>query len=506
MILAVHPPTLTDVLLHMPVLPSTTAARCTPAPGSAARSGFSLVELLVVIGIIATMTGLVLGGLFRSRDGNRLLAAEQVLADAIRQARHTARSTGSPVELRLTPLLNGSEVTGAKLAGVSRTVLWSETFDKERDSNDDGAIDTDDLGVPQLPANGQSANGVVVGRSGNGRQPSADHPIPVQILPRGATIVRGGRTEGFYLSCSVRPPRIQGLTAQHIPLVMIGPDESDDYETGQCGIWLIPISHKLQDGDGPRGEQAHIINWELTGWVRSEAGTAVQIFAAEHQIKTRVAREPWGNNKKEFSHPISGGEWVDVGMLYDGRQLALYLNGRRIAVRRDGIPTRLLAESDHIHIGSRQVPGTPPTIEYAGDALDDVRLYRLGTAGDSNLPGNVVLVDALRGPPKATLGWRMLCQPDGRVEVSRDDDTAEGALNDRSGKLEDYLEIIEEYIDDDGIKRQRHRLRQRTGNTATILLGQLRSPGMIQNAELTVTLDGRVSSRLVAEQPGAPVQ
>ena len=38
-----------------------------PAASSrtAAQSGFSLVELLVVLGIIATMAGLVLGGLFR---------------------------------------------------------------------------------------------------------------------------------------------------------------------------------------------------------------------------------------------------------------------------------------------------------------------------------------------------------------------------------------------------------------------------------------------------------
>jgi prepilin-type N-terminal cleavage/methylation domain-containing protein len=457
-------------------LTSATADRRTTA-----RHGFSLVELLVVLGIIAAMTGLVLGGLFRSRDGNRLLAAEQVLADAIRQARHTARSTAAPVELRLTPVVNGSEVTGARLAGVSRTVLWSETFDKERDSNDDGVIDEDDLGTAPLPAAGEPANGVVLGRSGNGRQPSELHPIPVQILPRGATIVRAGRSDGFYLSCSVRPPRIQGLTSQHVPLVMIGPDDSPDYEAGQCGLWLLPISHKLQDGDGPRGEQAHIVSWELSGWVRDDSGQAVQVFAAAHQLQTRIAREQWGNGNREFSHPITGGEWVDAGLLYDGRQLALYLNGRRIAVRRDGVPARLLADCDHIHIGDRLVAGTPPTIEYAAVAIDDVRLYRLGTADLSELPGNVVLVSALGAAPSATIGWRILCQPDGRVEVHRDDDSDPRAINDR---VQDITQG------------------PRTGDTATILLGQLRAPGTIQNAELMVTLDGRVQSRLVTSTPG----
>ena len=84
----------------------------------------------------------------------------------------------------------------------------------------------------------------------------------------------------------------------------------------------------------------------------------------------------------------------------------------------------------------------------------------------------------MRGPPKATLGWRFLCQPDGRVEVSRDDDTDAKPVNDRVTAVTTG---------------------PRTGDTATILLGQLRAPGTIQNAELKVTLDGRVSSRLVAE-------
>ncbi|HEX3132406.1 MAG TPA: prepilin-type N-terminal cleavage/methylation domain-containing protein, partial [Planctomycetota bacterium] len=175
----------------MPLHASTAASHRTAAQG-----GFSLVELLVVLGIIAAMAGMVLGGLFRSRDSNRLLAAEQVLADAIRQGRHTARSTGAPVELRLTPLLSGNDVIGAKLAGTSRTVLWSETFDRTRDSNDDGVIDNHDLGSLTLPETGQPDNSVVLGRSGNGRLVSAQHSIPPQTLPRGATIVRSGRSDG----------------------------------------------------------------------------------------------------------------------------------------------------------------------------------------------------------------------------------------------------------------------------------------------------------------------
>jgi prepilin-type N-terminal cleavage/methylation domain-containing protein len=470
-ILAVRPPTLTDVLLHMPVLPSTTAARCTPAPGCAARSGFSLVELLVVIGIIATMTGLVLGGLFRSRDGNRLLAAEQVLADAIRQARHTARSTGSPVELRLTPLLNGSEVTGAKLAGVSRTVLWSETFDKVRDLDDDGVIDAGDEAA--VPAVTTGADGVVIGRSGNGRVASPLHPI-VHQLTRSSRLVRADRTEGFHLSCSVLPPT--AITHNAIlPLVVVG-DAGAMVAESQCVLYLR--------GYVPPPNEGQVPVWELVGAVWSESGAEVTISSHAHQITTRMVNPTLPSGAPDLAHAIVGGRWIDVGLLYDGLRLLLYRNSQRIAELRTGVPRALRAEGDFVHVGMIHLLNqVDPT--YAPAPLDDVRLYRLGTAGDSTLPGNVVLVDALRGPPKATLGWRMLCQPDGRVEVSRDDDSDATPVNDRVTTVTTGT---------------------RTGDKATILLGQLRSPGTIQNAELTVTLDGRVSSRLVAEQSGAPVE
>jgi len=465
----------------MPSASPSTAARRTAARGTASQRGFSLVELLVVIGIIATMTGLVLGGLFRSRDGNRLLAAEHVLADSIRQARHTARSTGSPVELRLTPVLSGTEVVGAKLAGVSRVVLWSETFDKERDSDDNGVID-DNIPLPDV---GQPPNGVVLGRSGNGRLASADHPIPTRALPRGANIVRSGRTDGFYLACSVQPPRITGLTTIIIPLVMIGEDGSR--ETSQCGIGLRPHQATIQQRtpNNPNDLAALVTGWDLTGWVCDEAGVEFALNASTDPITTRLAREPWALGP-ELANLISGGQWVDVGLLYDGRRMVLYLNGQRIAERRTGVPATLRADGEQLHIGSLLTVGPPATIDYAPAPIDDIRLYRLGGGDVADLPGNVVLVPGVRAAATATIGWRILCQPDGRVEVTRDDDTETAPINDRETTIAPG---------------------PRAGHTATIVLGQLRSPGTIQNAELTVTLDGRVLSRLLSEQPvGAPAQ
>lgn len=464
----------------MPSASSSTAAPCTAVRGTASQRGFSLVELLVVIGIIATMTGLVLGGLFRSRDGNRLLAAEHVLADSIRQARHTARSTGSPVELRLTPVLSGTEVVGAKLAGVSRVVLWSETFDKVRDLNDNGVIDVSDEDAVPPVTNG--VDGVFIGRSGNGRVASELHPITHQ-LTRGTRLVRNGQVDGFYIACSVLPP--QQITDRAVlPLIVIG-DANAMADQSQCVLYLLGNNPLERNPSTPQINQGQIPAWELVGAVFDEAGTEVSISSHAHQVTTRMANPPLPSGAPDLAHAIIGDRWIDVALLYDGRRMLLYLNGQRIAELRTGVPTALKAEGDHIHVGMlHELSKADPT--YAPARLDDVRLYRLGTADVSNLPGNVVLVDALRGQPKSTLGWRMLCQPDGRVEVTRDDDTEATPVNDRETTITPG---------------------PRAGNTATILLGQLRSPGTIQNAELTVTLDGRVSSRLVAETPpGVPVQ
>jgi prepilin-type N-terminal cleavage/methylation domain-containing protein len=439
------------------------------------RRGFSLVELLVVLGIIAAMTGLVLSGLFRSRDGNRLLAAEQMLADAIRQARHTARSTGAPVEVRLTPVLSGSEVVGARIAGTTRTVLWSETFDQVRDRDGDGVSD-DDLGSLPLPEPGEPANGVVIGRSGKGWQPTAEHPLPPQDLPRGGTIVRSGRSDGFHLACSVKPPLAGGAGGTILPLVLVGVDGR--LASSQCGIALKALTYRVH------ASAPAITVWDPVGWVVDQDGNEVALNGSTDPVASRLGREALPSGATDPVVPIIGGRWVEIGLLYDGQRLLLYVDGQRVAERRDGIPARLRAEGERLYLGmlvEDPPPPNPPTTRYASGPLDDVRLHRLGTADAIDLPGQVVLVPQAGAGPLATLAWRVLCHPDGRVEVS--DDDASGPLNDRQGQIVAGDE-------------------RRTGQRATIVLGHLHAPGSLQNAEVTITLDGRVSSRLVTATAG----
>jgi prepilin-type N-terminal cleavage/methylation domain-containing protein len=449
---------MTTIAVRLPALGSVYLPMIT-IPVSVTRRGFSLVELLVVLAIIATMAGLVLSGLFTTRDTNRLLAAEQMLAGAIRQARHTARSSGSPVELRLTPTLSGSEVVGAKLGGVSRVCLWSETFDKERDTNDDGVIDP----LEQLPEPGASANGVVIGRSGNGWRPSIDFPSfppppsPPPQLTRGSALVRGTRSDGFYLACSVLlPAKPSGV----IPLVLIGENESPS--DCQCYLALQERTVVVQTTDpappAPSVPLASVVVWDLVGKITDNSGV-VKIFSVDHAMVSRMGVNP---------HPIVGGRWVDVGLLYDGKRMILYYDGERIAQLSVGANSHLIGGDSVIYLGSmlNEITAAPPKF-YANVPLDDARLYRLGTADLGELPGNVVLISHEGAKPDRDLGYRILCQPDGRVEVSRDNDGTS-----LSAPL-----------------------------STTITIGQLRTPSALQAAEITVTLDGRVTSHLLTHAP-----
>ena len=472
MIITVRLPALGSVYLPM-----------TTTPVSVTRRGFSLVELVVVLAIIATMTGLVLSGLFTTRDTNRLLAAEQMLAGAIRQARHTARSSGSPVELRLTPTLSGSEVVGAKLGGVSRVCLWSETFDKERDTNDDGVIDGLDVSftLPE-PVNGVVvANGIVVGRSGNGWRPSIEFPSfppppsPPPQLARGSALVRGTRSDGFYLACSVLLP---ATPSGIIPLVLIGENESPS--ACQCYLALQERTVVVQTTDPappvPSVPLASVVVWDLVGKITDHSGE-VKIQSVDHALVSRMGVNP---------HPIVGGRWIDVGLLYDGERMILYCDGERIAQLPVGTNSHLVDKGSSIYLGSmlNEFTADPPTL-YANAPLDNARLYRLGTADLGELPGNVVLVSAEGAKPDQNLGYRILCQPDGRVEVSRDDDTNGTLMNDPLSTN----------------PQNKVTTGSRAGERATITIGQLRTPGTLQAAEITITLDGRVTSSLLTHSP-----
>jgi hypothetical protein len=112
---------------------------------------------------------------------------------------------------------------------------------------------------------------------------------------------------------------------------------------------------------------------------------------------------------------------------------------------------------------------------FSNAPLDDIRIYRLGTSEVGDLPGGVVMVSGINGKPDPTLGYRILCHGNGRVEVYRDDDTNRRALNDRTSD-------------------------PRNAGDATITLAQQLVPGSLQNVSIQIGLDGRVRSSMV--RPG----
>ena len=67
-------------------------------------AGFTLLELLVVIGVLSVLTGLSLGYLGRT-DPERI--ANAVLAGELRAAQLTARAEGVPTEVLLRPGVDG---------------------------------------------------------------------------------------------------------------------------------------------------------------------------------------------------------------------------------------------------------------------------------------------------------------------------------------------------------------------------------------------------------------
>ncbi len=440
------------------------------------RRGFSLVELLVVIGIVAVMAGLVLSSLFRNRDSNRLLAAEHMLADSIRQARHTARSNNAPVELRIVPIVEDGQVTGARVSGVTRVAIWGETFDGI------GKV-LPEINVPQ--------NGWVIGRSGNGWAPNNTFPpytspYPYQFI-RGQSLVRGKRSEGFYIACYVQPPAPH-RSAHDIPLLLIG--DSDKKELSQCGLELNRVLVLTLVG-------TMVITWEVKGWVRGENSPALTTVSsvnpndrplARTDIEIRRAPQTSGEIFNEVNATINYDpnniiiphRWVEIGLLYDGQRLMLFADGQRIAVHHGDVPVKLTPASS-VYIGqfTQNPPPPPPQPHlpiFANCPMDDIRLYRLGTSEVGDLPGGVVLVRGINGKPDSTLGYRILCHGDGRVEVYRDDDTNKRALNDRTSD-------------------------PRNPDDATIILSQRLVPGSLQNVSIQIGLDGRVNSSLV--RPGS---
>jgi prepilin-type N-terminal cleavage/methylation domain-containing protein len=449
-------------------------------PGARDRSGFTLVELLAVVLIVALLMSLVVGAFFRSRTVNKLLAAEQVLSDAIRQARHTARSTGAPVMLKLSPTMRpDGSVSGGMITGVSRVWVWSEFFDHGQ---------------------GPDTSGFTIGMSGTGRRVDQDAPWLPPDLDRPLRFRPG---DGAYVAVAVRPPlagQAGKQTPKQIPLILVGKDNTA--VGSSFGVMLVrsdavdPRRALIQSGRDPyKGAvNAKSLSWEILGWVRLPKDTEPVYVSSFDNLPSDLVRDvprlPSG--KLDVADPIGGDRWEEIGLLITTDQLTLYRNGRRIAELRAGqvidgkaveLP-KILEAGDQIWVGQASLS---TGMSYAKCPIDDARVYKLGTSEFGPLPQGVYPMADPSQSAKTIVEYRVMAHPEGRVELSSaigaDTRTAEGAaLNTDSATPTGTIFLGGEFT---------------RATTSTTSRGA-------NSAQVTVAADGRVNGSLILAPEKAP--
>ena len=437
------------------------------APRLATTQGVTLAELLVVIAIISFLLAISVGGLFRNRSANKLLATEQMLTDFIRQAIHTAKSTGAPVVLNITPNNTSDPTLGWTVAGVSRACIWSDDFDDTA-----GGTRTLPVITPvTAPTNMPPMNGITIGMNGNGMTGISSSLQETATLSHAQQLVRGSRQDGFYLACAVRLVGDQVLPAiaklkqnqqnsgggqlLSIPLMLIGSAGDDQVSESLGGMMLVQVLRKEQPApqaapaNAPTPPapippapalnspppQPYLNNFELIGWTAPyepsgvpppEAADEVSSIQEDsHPLMTdpnKVLNQiptlrdqpplhpsfPATGSDLDVASPIGVDQWIEVGLLFDGTTLTLYRNGRRVGERPyTGPPNSLPPNKDTIFVGQATVPGAGQVFSGAYAVFDDVRLYRIGTDQLGQLPSGVV----------AAQPYRITVQPDGQVEM-----------------------------------------------------------------------------------------
>jgi prepilin-type N-terminal cleavage/methylation domain-containing protein len=379
-----------------------------PHGGQHHQAGFSLVEMLTVILIIGILSSLVVGAFFRTRTVNKLLASEQVIADCIRQARHTARSSGAPVMLKIQPTVrpDGTPL-GGSIVGLSRIPLWSESFDHGQ---------------------GLTEKGFTIGMSGTGRLVNASNPwVPPQL----DRPIRFRSGDGAYVAVAVRP-RLAGSTDEgipkQIPLLLVGGNDSS-VGSSSFGLMLVrsdavdPRKAIIQkNGNG----SAKMLCWEILGWVSPGDHKDLIYVSSFDNLPADLVRDRPVLPSKNFDipDPIGGDHWEEIGMLITNDQMVLYRNGRRMAELRTGMPDhegnivtlpQRLVPADVIWVGQANLGSG---VAYAKCPIDDIRLSKLGTDQVGALPQGIYPMPDPAMPKGTVVEYRIVAHPEGRVELS----------------------------------------------------------------------------------------
>jgi hypothetical protein len=198
---------------------------------------------------------------------------------------------------------------------------------------------------------------------------------PTQVLQP------GGSRRGLYLSCWVLPP---ASGAAVVPVVMLdaGGAQAGQWATAQAGLRLQPAP---ADGTVPGSQPA---GWCAVGWVTGAGSTPV-------------------TTPLTGAGAMPGGQWSQVGLLFDGTTLSIWINGVQRAASASGVAGSLVSASG-ITIGELIDPAFGTGTIMSAAILDDIDYELVGTDQLGTLPDGIA-------PAQAT---RVTVAPDGSMTAT----------------------------------------------------------------------------------------
>lgn len=304
------------------------------------RHAFTLLELLVVLGIMLLVAALSMGAIFRTQTTSKLVATERLVAGMIRQAVHQSRTSGFPVTL----VFSADERT---VTGINQSQLTTAGFDVALPFTVAGRT----VAAEQVDANwlvpGQTGNALtIIGALDPAAGGIALAPLSPLLEKRLRLAGRNAsRCDGFALQISVNIPDFanpvyRNLGPPCLPLALLSIDQAGSQsglstsDDAPAGLFLWRRDVALFDSLNepvPIDPASNPLNplvpvWELIGWVRHAGGVAY-VSSLDQSLST--APDTGLARIRRLGLPCGG--WHDLTLMWDGSRLELLCDGLAIA-------------------------------------------------------------------------------------------------------------------------------------------------------------------------------
>lgn len=404
------------------------------------RAGFTLLELLTVMGIFAVVAGIAWAGIIGARRTAGLTGAAQMISGFTRQAHSTALSSGAPVQV----LIDGEART---VSGVSQTpLIWDAFEDRGSPGFAGRGLVFNHRSPSVFPSDGDG--------SGDGAAIWTDSADAATVeaqwfksFPPNQILVRDP-SDGFYISCWVKPPPVRGASpGQVLPLILIGRDSLDatgiapdpdvaspDDQLAYVGLTLQYELLEVQSSDGGLVQVPH---WLPVAWITTDTfsanpdayhmlygvyipdGTVADVAFHPSVIgslaPSGIAHEPINQAPiYPVARPILGDNWVQLGLLFDGQRMSIFQGDVEVTRKDEGdIGPLSPALIDEIRGGRKLVSPPLPLVDDVTDLrcylgrgtwrtgpqsgetilaegmIDELRVVRIGTDRPQRLPAGV---------------------------------------------------------------------------------------------------------------------